>query len=80
MATIAPLVFMPLVAWSKDAAVVALFACATAIVVWPAGRRAVVESRPAGWLAGLMLMGWGLISLAWAPAGGAVLWGQVAMV
>ncbi|MDX2222450.1 MAG: O-antigen ligase family protein [Rhodospirillaceae bacterium] len=80
MAAIAPLVFVPLVAWSKDAAVVALFACAIAIVAWPSGRRAVVEARPAGWLAGLMLMGWGLISLAWAPAGGAVLWGQVAMV
>lgn len=80
LAPFAPLLFVPLVAWSKDAAVVALFAGAIAALGIRDVRRALPSRRSPEWSLGALTLVWGLVSLAWAPPGGAVLWVQVALV
>jgi O-antigen ligase len=68
------LAFVPLVAWSKDAAVVALMAAAL-IALFDPGLRALVLARPTPVLwAGAGFLIWALAAVAWSPIHNATDW------
>ena len=72
-----PLVFVPLVAWSKDATVVVLVLGAAFVLADPAARRAasdLTSLRTLPGAAALAFIGWSLASLAWASQGAWVDW------